>query len=93
MRVFGTYGLIDRPSECLYVHTIPLYGCMERCSNYIAFSSQATGKPATYMPPLNNYILMAVPARDHQGPRLFRQLNCLGIPPDQNIILQELGGL
>ena len=45
------------------------------------------------MPILNNYPLTEDPAGDYQGPELFKQLNCMGLPPDQNRILQELGGL
>ena len=34
VRVFGSSGLVDIPSERLYVRTIPIYGCMDRCSSY-----------------------------------------------------------
>ena len=34
MRVFWLSGLVDRPSDRLYVHTIPLSGCTERRSRY-----------------------------------------------------------
>ena len=37
MRVFGNSGLVDRPSDCLYIHTITLYGCMDRHSCYTHF--------------------------------------------------------
>ena len=40
VRVFWSSGLIGRPYEQLYVHTIPLSGCMYRCSHYTPFSSQ-----------------------------------------------------
>ena len=35
MRVFGPSGIIDRSYDRLYVRTIPLSGCMGRCSHYI----------------------------------------------------------
>ena len=28
LRVLGPYCIVDRPSDHLSVHTIPLYGCM-----------------------------------------------------------------
>ena len=31
LRVFGPSGFVDRPSEHIYVRTIPLSGCMDRC--------------------------------------------------------------
>ena len=34
LRLFGFSGLIDRPSDCLCVSTIPLYGYMDRHSRY-----------------------------------------------------------
>ena len=34
MRVFGPSGLVDIPHDRLYVHTIPLSRCMDRCSRY-----------------------------------------------------------
>ena len=34
MRVFWSSGLVDRPSDRLYVRTIPLSGCMDRRSRY-----------------------------------------------------------
>ena len=34
MSVFWLSGLVDRPSDCMYVHTIPLSGCMDRRSQY-----------------------------------------------------------
>ena len=40
VRVFGSSGSVDRPSDRLSVRTIPLSGSMERCSWYILFSSQ-----------------------------------------------------
>ena len=33
VRVFWSYGLVDRPSDRLYVHTIPMSGCMDRHSH------------------------------------------------------------
>ena len=39
MRVFGSSGLVYRPPDRLYVRTILLSGCMDRCSLYIPFSS------------------------------------------------------
>ena len=39
--VFGSSGLIDRPHGCLYMWTIPLSGCIDICSSYIPFYSQA----------------------------------------------------
>ena len=41
VRVFWLSGLIDRPSDRMYVLTIPMCGCMYRHSSYIPFSSQA----------------------------------------------------
>ena len=41
VRVFWLSGLIDGPSDRLYVRTITLLGCMERRSHYIPFPSQA----------------------------------------------------
>ena len=35
VRVLRTYGIVDRPSDLMYVHNIPLYGCMYRCYRYI----------------------------------------------------------
>ena len=32
VRVFGSSDLVDRPSVCLSVRTIPMSGCMDRCS-------------------------------------------------------------
>ena len=32
VRVFGFYGLVYRPSDRLCDRTIPLSGCMDRCS-------------------------------------------------------------
>ena len=40
VRVFWCSGLVYRPSERLYVRTIPLAGCMDIWSSYIQFSSQ-----------------------------------------------------
>ena len=34
VRVFDIYGIIDRPSDHLYVHTITLSVCMDRRSCY-----------------------------------------------------------
>ena len=34
VRVFGSSGILGRPSECLYIRTIPIYGCMDRWSHY-----------------------------------------------------------
>ena len=34
VRVFESSGLVDRLSSCMYVHTIPLSGCTDRCSRY-----------------------------------------------------------
>ena len=35
MRIFGTSGLVDSPSDHLYMRTITLYGCLDRHSGYI----------------------------------------------------------
>ena len=40
VRVFWSSGIVDIPSDRLYVRTIPLSGCMDRRSRYIPFSSQ-----------------------------------------------------
>ena len=40
VRVFGTSGIVYRPSDHLSVWNIPLYGYMYRRSCYIPFSSQ-----------------------------------------------------
>ena len=34
VRVFWSSGLVDRPYDCLYVRTIPLFGCMNISSRY-----------------------------------------------------------
>ena len=34
MSVFGTYGIVDRPSDHQSVWNIPLFGCMDRRSHY-----------------------------------------------------------
>ena len=39
-RAFGSSGIVDRLSECLYVCTIHVSRCMERRSHYTPFSSQ-----------------------------------------------------
>ena len=41
VRVFGLFGIVDRPSERLYIHNIPLYVYMDRLSCRIPFSPQA----------------------------------------------------
>ena len=41
LRIFWLSVVVDRPSDRLYVHTIPLYGCMDIRYRYIPFSSQA----------------------------------------------------
>ena len=33
VRVLNPFGLVDGPSDCLYVHIIPLTGCMDRRSS------------------------------------------------------------
>ena len=40
MRVFCLSGLVDRPSDRLYVRNIPMSGYMERLSHYIPFYSK-----------------------------------------------------
>ena len=40
LRVFVCYGLVDIPPGRLYVNTIFLPGCMDRCSRYTPFSDQ-----------------------------------------------------
>ena len=98
MRVFELYGIIDRPSDHIYVRTIPMYGCMEICPHYIPFSYQVRlachrKTCALDASPLKNYTLTSDPSGDHPGTEIFRLLNCLGYPPDQSSILQELVGL
>ena len=39
LRVFWSFGLIDRPSDRLYVRTIPLSGCMDRHYRYTTSNS------------------------------------------------------
>ena len=34
VRVFGPSDLIDRPSECLYIRTVPPYGFIDRLLHY-----------------------------------------------------------
>ena len=34
VEVFGSYGLLYRPYDCLHVRAILLYGCMDRFSHY-----------------------------------------------------------
>ena len=41
----------------------------------------ATGKPALYMPPIDNDPLMASPAGDHQGPKHFQTTELPGEYP------------
>ena len=41
VRVFWSSVLVDKPSDSMYVRTIPLSGCIYRRSHYIPFSSQA----------------------------------------------------
>ena len=36
MSVFSPSGLVNRPSDRLYTFTIPLSGCMDRHSRYMA---------------------------------------------------------
>ena len=40
MKVFWSSGIVDIPSDRIYIRTIPLPGCMKRCSNYTPFSYQ-----------------------------------------------------
>ena len=40
VRMFWSSGLVDRPSDRLYVRTIPLSGCMDRRYCYAPFSSK-----------------------------------------------------
>ena len=40
VRMFKTSVIVDRPSDRLSIWTIPLHGCMYRCSYYTTFSSQ-----------------------------------------------------
>ena len=44
VRVFWLSGLVDRPSDRLCIHTIPLSGCMERRSRYRG-NNQRRGSP------------------------------------------------
>ena len=37
VRVFGTSGIVYRPSEHLSVQNIPLYGCIDRLSCFMPF--------------------------------------------------------
>ena len=41
VRVFGKSGIVDRPSDRLYVRTIPQYGYMNRRYRYIPYYSRA----------------------------------------------------
>ena len=41
VRVFWSSGVVNRPSEHLYVYTIPLYRCIDRSPHYTPFYSQA----------------------------------------------------
>ena len=40
VRVLWSSGILDRPSDDLYVRTITMSGCIDRLSCYIPFSSQ-----------------------------------------------------
>ena len=97
VRVFWMSGLIDRQSDRLYISTIPLYGCMDRRSccipfflnNYCPFGRTTIGvRIPSIIVPLRHPSIGITRALN-----FFRQLNCLGRPPDQNSILQELVGL
>ena len=89
--------LYIRPSEFLYLHTIHMYGCMDRYSCYIPFSSQSWldyyRLTWVNMSPLNNYLHATDPPGCVKYLKKNWQLNFLGIPPDRNSILQKLGGL
>ena len=41
----------------------------------------ATGKPALYLPPLNNYLFTAAPAGDNQVSELFQPNSLTGVSP------------
>ena len=41
VRVFWSSGIVDRPSDCLYIRIILISGCTYRLSRYIPFSYQA----------------------------------------------------
>ena len=41
----------------------------------------ATGKPAIYISPLNNYPLTVSPDGEHQGPETFQTIELPGEPP------------
>ena len=41
VRVFWLSDIVYIPSNCLYIRTFTLYGCMDRRSRYIPFYSQA----------------------------------------------------
>ena len=88
VRVFWLSGLVDRPSERLYVHTYVILLCMGALKD-APFSSPLllshdwphTGKPALYLPLLNNYPLTAVPVRYHQVPENFQTTELPGESP------------
>ena len=85
LRLFWLYGLVDRPSERLYVRNIPLSGCMERCSCYIPFYSQQwmawhrkTCALATSPEELSPY---GIPWQGPPGPWVFQTTELPGVSP------------
>ena len=97
VRVFWLSSIVDRPSDCLYVRTITLSGCMDIRSCYIPFlikhDYQFGRTPIGVRITWINTPLRQPPPETTRALNFFRLLRWLGLPPDQNCILQELVGL
>ena len=83
VRVLGPSGIVDRQSERLYIHTINMSGFMNIHSCYIPFllknDRPDIGKPAIYLPTLNNYPLTEASTGEHQGPELYQMTELNGV--------------
>ena len=88
--VFWSSGLVDRPSDCLYVRNITLSGCMDRRYGYIHFSSQEwlachrkTCALASYLEELSPY---GSPRLVPPGPWKFSDnLTAWGVPQTETV--------
>ena len=68
VRVFWSSGPVDRPSDCLYVRTIPLPGCMDRRSRYTVpwcFTRPLAGKSNWFKLVYNGYYIFHIYLQSH----------------------------
>ena len=84
--MFGPYGLVDIPPDCLYIRTIPLSVWTDMVSRYTPFITKHNckfGRTPLGVIITPGIIPLGYPAGYHQGPEPFQANELSGAPTRQ----------